>query len=62
MTLLAKKLAISLEYAVLCLDCDCVSDAVRECPACSSHALMNLSVVLNRPVEVADYRGMSAFA
>jgi len=29
MTLLAKKLAISLEYAVLCLDCDCVSDAVR---------------------------------
>ena len=40
--------AIPLDRAVLCLDCDCVSDANRQCPACSSSALMNLSVVLDR--------------
>jgi hypothetical protein len=51
MTALMKNSTIPLDHAVLCLDCNCVSDANRECPACSSRALMNLSVVLNRPVE-----------
>jgi len=44
-----KSSMIPLNHAVLCLDCNSVSDANRECPACSSQALMNLSVVLNRP-------------
>lgn len=46
-----EKSTIPLDHAVLCLDCSCVSDANRECPACSSRALMNLSVVLNRGEE-----------
>lgn len=58
----AKKSTIPLDHAVLCLDCNCVSDANRECPACSSRALMNLSVVLNRPVEVARYQKLSVAA
>lgn len=45
--------AIPLDHAVLCLDCNCVSNANRECPACTSRALMNLSVVLNRPDALA---------
>lgn len=55
MTSLRNKTTIPLDHAVLCLDCNCVSDANRECPACSSRALMNLSVVLNRPTEFAEY-------
>jgi hypothetical protein len=47
-----KNSLIPLDQAVLCLDCSCVSDANRECPACSSRALLNLSVVLNRPSEL----------
>ena len=43
-----KNSVIPLVQAVLCLDCNCVSDANRHCPACSSKALMNLSSVLNR--------------
>jgi hypothetical protein len=39
---------IPLYHAVLCLDCNCVSDGNRECPACSSKALMSLSAVLDR--------------
>jgi len=50
---------IPLDHAVLCLDCDSVSDAKRECPACSSRALMSLSVVLNRPTEIRDCEQMS---
>jgi hypothetical protein len=46
------KSLIPLDQAVLCLDCSCVSDANRECPACCSRALLNLSVVLNRPSEL----------
>jgi len=45
---------IPLDHAVLCLDCDSVSDAKRECPACASRALMSLSVVLNSTSEFAD--------
>lgn len=59
MTALMKKMTIPLDHAVLCLDCDCVSDANRECPACSSRALMNLSVVLNRPAEFAEYEKLA---
>lgn len=54
MKTLMKKTVIPLDHAVLCLDCNCVSDANRECPACSSKALMNLSSVLNRSNEY-DY-------
>jgi hypothetical protein len=38
---------LPLKKAVLCLDCDSISDANKECPACCSGALMNLSTVLN---------------
>lgn len=38
---------LPLKKAVLCLDCDSISDANQECPACCSGALMNLSTVLN---------------
>ena len=48
MTAFTKTSIIPLVHAVLCLDCSCVTDATRECPACSSKALMNLSSVLNR--------------
>ena len=40
--------AIPLVHAVLCLDCNCITDANQECPVCSSRALMNLSSVLDR--------------
>ncbi len=33
--------------AVVCMDCSSISDGNRECPACTSKALMNLSRVLN---------------
>ncbi len=59
MTSLIKRSAIPLDHAVLCLDCNCVSDANRECPACSSRALMNLSVVLDRREEFADSRELA---
>jgi len=59
MTTLKNNSTIPLDYAVLCLDCNCVSDANRECPACSSRALMNLSVVLNRPTEFAEYERLA---
>ena len=39
---------IPLGNAVLCMDCNCVTDANRECPVCSSRALLNLSSVLDR--------------
>jgi hypothetical protein len=49
-----KKSLIPLEAAFLCLDCSCISDGNRECPACSSSALLNLSNVLNRPSEISE--------
>lgn len=52
MTKRMKNSTIPLDHAVLCLDCNSVSDANRECPACCSKALMNLSVILNRPAEI----------
>jgi hypothetical protein len=55
MNSLKNRSTIPLDHAVLCLDCESVSDANRECPACSSRALMNLSVVLNRPAEFSEY-------
>jgi hypothetical protein len=59
LTSMTKRSAIPLEHAVLCLDCNCVSDANRECPACSSRALMNLSVVLDRREEIDYSREMA---
>ena len=49
-----KKSLIPLEEAFLCLDCSCISDGNRVCPACSSSALLNLSTVLNRPSEISE--------
>jgi hypothetical protein len=60
MKTLIEKSTIPLDHAVLCLDCNSVSDANRECPACSSRALMNLSVVLNRNEEFAFARELAA--
>ena len=51
MTKLAKSATIPLNRAVLCLDCSSVSNANRECPACSSKALLNLGAVLDRRAE-----------
>ena len=48
MNSLMKTSVIPLVHAVLCLDCNCVTDANRECPVCSSRALMNLASVLDR--------------
>jgi hypothetical protein len=59
LTSMTKRSAIPLEHAVLCLDCNCVSDANRECPACSSRALMNLSVVLDRREDIEYSREMA---
>jgi hypothetical protein len=55
MNSLKNRSTIPLDHAVLCLDCESVNDANRECPACSSRALMNLSVVLNRPAAFSEY-------
>jgi hypothetical protein len=59
LTSMTKRSAIPLDHAVLCLDCNCVSDANRECPACSSRALMNLSVVLDRREEIEYTRELA---
>ena len=56
MTAKMKNATIPLNHAVLCLDCNSISDANRECPACSSRALMNLSTILNRPAVPASSR------
>ena len=48
MNSLMKTSVIPLVHAVLCLDCNCVTDANRECPVCSSRAPMNLASLLDR--------------
>jgi hypothetical protein len=42
---------IPLSCAYLCQDCNCVGNCARQCPACASSVLMNLSGVLDREVE-----------
>ena len=59
MTPFMESSTIPLDLAVLCLDCNSVSDANRRCPACCSGALMNLSVVLNRPADFAGYQDLA---
>lgn len=54
MNSILEKTLIPLEQAVLCMDCSCISNTNRECPACSSRALLNLSAVLNRPSEMEE--------
>lgn len=49
-----KKSLIPLKEAFLCLDCSCISDGNRVCPACTSSALLNLSTVLNRPSDISQ--------
>ncbi len=56
MNALTKHSMIPLHHAVLCLDCNCISDANRDCPACSSRALMNISRILDRPATTATPR------
>ena len=53
MNSLIKHSMIPLNHAVLCLDCNSISDGNRDCPACSSKALMNLSAILDRNVSSA---------
>jgi hypothetical protein len=43
-----KTKAIPLRAAVLCADCDAVSDGVNACPACGSSSLLSLASVLDR--------------
>lgn len=57
-----KHATIPMNLAVLCLDCNSISDANRECPACSSRALMNLSTVLDRSTEVTSPRRLAVAA
>ena len=47
---------IPLRWAVLCANCDVVSNAATEvCPACGSPSLLNLSAALNpAPYEFAE--------
>ncbi len=42
---------IPLTSAYVCLDCNCVGNCSRQCPACASEVLMGLAGVLNREVE-----------
>ena len=56
MNAMTKHSMIPLNHAVLCLDCNCISDANRDCPACSSRALMNVSAILDRPASSATPR------
>ena len=43
-----KTMAFPLRVAVLCPDCNAVSDGVNACPACGSSSLLSLASVLNR--------------
>lgn len=40
-----------LAEATLCLDCNTVTDAMRNCPRCGSAALLSLANVLDRRTE-----------
>ena len=44
---------IPLSSAYLCQDCNSIGNCARQCPACASEVLMNLSGVLNREVHEA---------
>ena len=57
-----KHATIPMNLAVLCLDCNSISDANQECPACSSRALMNLSTVLDRPTQIKSPRKLAVAA
>jgi ferredoxin len=50
---------IPLSSAYLCQDCNSVGNCARQCPACASSVLMNLSVVLDREVECEEHSAMS---
>jgi hypothetical protein len=45
---LRKTMAFPLQAAVLCSDCNAVSDGVHACPACGSSSLLSLASVLGR--------------
>lgn len=50
---------IAKSKAVLCVDCDVISDANLACPSCGSSALMSLARVLDRnPVCAAEALGI----
>ena len=40
---------VPLQHASLCLDCDVISAAHADCPACGSRALLSIARALNRP-------------
>lgn len=37
-----------LQRAVICIDCESVTNAMHDCPACGGTSLLSLSRVLNR--------------
>ena len=45
---------IPLDSAYLCPDCNSIGNSARQCPACASEVLMNLSGVLNREGEAVS--------
>lgn len=52
--------ALPLSRASLCADCDTISDAPHdECPACTSHSLMSLAVVLGTNAVTSEPSGLA---
>ncbi len=39
---------IQLSKAVICVDCDAISETIMVCPGCGSRQLLSLARVLNR--------------
>jgi hypothetical protein len=50
---------IPLSSAYLCQDCNSIGNCARQCPACASSVLMNLSGVLDREVECAKHQAVN---
>jgi len=43
-----KLLHVPLKSAYLCQDCNAIGNSSRQCPACASEVLLNLSLILDR--------------
>jgi ferredoxin len=50
---------IPLSSAYLCQDCNSVGNCARQCPACASSVLMNLSGVLDREMEREEHSALN---
>jgi len=49
---------IELAEAVLCVNCDGISDSKGKCPRCDSAAILSLAKVLNRDSEMSELRNL----